>query len=213
MFSRIGHIRGEILIPIVYGVIERLLNGLLARDPDVVEKLKSQTEGLLLVEHTGLKQAFPIYIQASAPQLRLLYRPRMSARAQIKGDAGGFYQALVSKGHHTQGIQISGDVEWVMALWQLMKGYEWDWEELLAQAAGDSVAHRVGEQVRAFTHWAEQTRDNLAITSREYLQEEWRGLPTAVELERFYQAVDTLRDDVARCSQHVALLQQHKADG
>ena len=57
---------------------------------------------------------------------------------------------------------------------------------------------------QAFWSWSRRTRDTLLADTGEYLVEELRVSPPAVELEDFAAEVDRLRDDAARLEKRVA---------
>ena len=95
-------------------------------------------------------------------------------------------------------VKISGDVELGQQFKQVLDRLHIDWEEALSQLTGDIVAHKAGHFLREIGSWWANSRERLSANGAEYLQQEMWVLPTRAEVEQFYQAVETLRDDVAR---------------
>lgn len=103
-------------------------------------------------------------------------------------------------------VQIEGDVELGQQFKQVLDRLQIDWEEQLARVSGDVVAHKAGQLWRDLGNWWGLTRERLAANGAEYLQQEMWVLPTHHEVERFYQDVETLRDDVARLAAKLDIL-------
>lgn len=95
-------------------------------------------------------------------------------------------------------IDISGDAYTAQRFQQLLKYAKPDIEEELSQVVGDAAAHRAGQIARGFRAWVQDTRETVHSNITEYLQEESRDVPSRYEVDRFANAVDALRDDVAR---------------
>ncbi|HYF97705.1 MAG TPA: hypothetical protein VD770_01850, partial [Coxiellaceae bacterium] len=68
----------------------------------------------------------------------------------------------------------------------------------LSKFIGDTLAYQVMQKARGTFKWLKQSFDTVCGNTQEYLQEEARFTPSAAEVEDFYQAVATLRDDVDR---------------
>ena len=95
-------------------------------------------------------------------------------------------------------VSFHGDVRLAQRLQRILTGLDIDWEEALAQHTGDLVAVQLHQRARRFGDWLKQSADSLLLTTSEYLNEESRVTPTAVEFERFQTQVSELRHDVAR---------------
>lgn len=96
-------------------------------------------------------------------------------------------------------VQIEGDVELGQRLRKLVEKLDIDWEEILASACGDSVAHALMEQLRRARRQADSARERLAEDLADYLLEEARLVPRKEEIETFVEEVDELRAAVDRC--------------
>ena len=107
--------------------------------------------------------------------------------------------------------EIRGDVEVAERFGELLKLARPDFEDELARWIGDLAAHEVGRATRGLITWLDRAREALALNMAEYLQEESRALPAALEAQAFYADVERLRDDVERAAARLARLEQRKA--
>lgn len=107
--------------------------------------------------------------------------------------------------------EIRGDVEVAERFGELFKLARPDFEDELARWIGDLAAHEVGRATRGLIAWLYRAREALALNTAEYLQEESRSLPAALEAQAFYTDVERLRDDVERAAARLARLEQRRA--
>jgi ubiquinone biosynthesis protein UbiJ len=104
--------------------------------------------------------------------------------------------------------EVRGDLQVAEKFADLLKFARPDFEEELARWIGDLAAHEVGRTARGFVAWLRRAGAALAMNSAEYLQEESRALPAALEAQSFYSDVERLRDDVERAAARLARLEQ-----
>ena len=104
-------------------------------------------------------------------------------------------------------LELTGDAETAEAFQNLLMAATPDFEEGLSGIVGDAAAHSLGELGRGMGRWARGARSTMGANIREYLQEESREAPSRYELEKFTDAVGTLRDDVERLVARVSQLQ------
>ena len=128
---------------------------------------------------------------------------------EVDARVRGSVKALVNAAHSSdlsESIEISGDVELTHVVRQLITSVNIDWEELLAQRVGDIPAHQLGRMLRHLGAWCVRSENNLRMDVTEYLQEEIRVLPTAIETEYFMDQVDRFSSDVERVEARVQRL-------
>lgn len=113
---------------------------------------------------------------------------------------------LINAGH----ISLNGSTDVVEAFQVLFALVKPELEEELAGVIGDSAARQLTLVANGFTGWLRAARHSMARSSSEYLREESRQLPTAAEIEEFYQGVDELALAVDRADArlHEYVLQQ-----
>ena len=85
---------------------------------------------------------------------------------------------------------------------------EIDWEEYLSHFVGDIIAHQVGNCVRSFVDWNQQTAATMRQNMTEYLQEEIRYFPPREECQDFFNDVDEFRSDIDRMEARIQRLKQ-----
>ncbi|NNJ90507.1 MAG: sterol-binding protein, partial [Gammaproteobacteria bacterium] len=105
-------------------------------------------------------------------------------------------------------VHIEGSAALAQEFTSILKRIDIDWEEQLSRITGDILAHQIGNNLRAGSSWLSRNLDSTGLNFQEYLQEEARVLPGALELENFYQDVDRLRDDVERLAARIQRLLQ-----
>lgn len=103
-------------------------------------------------------------------------------------------------------LELTGDAHAAERFQRLLAFAKPDIEEELSAVVGDTAAHRVGEVVRGIGSWGREARATMGANIREYLQEESRDAPSRYEVDRFSNAVDTLRDDVDRLAARIRRL-------
>ncbi len=102
-----------------------------------------------------------------------------------------------------EGISFHGDVAVAQRLQKLIADVDIDWEEILSRQLGDVAgvqAYRLLHQAKTFV---QQSVYSLTSSGSEYLQEEVRVSPAAVEQEKFRADVTRLRHDVDRCEARI----------
>lgn len=102
--------------------------------------------------------------------------------------------------------RINGSVEFADTLGFVLRHLSWDFEEDLSRVVGDIAAHRIAGSLRTLTAWQKQAARNLAENTVEYLRDEKSVLPAPEEIGAFSEAVDRLRDDVARLEKRLQKL-------
>lgn len=145
--------------------------------------------------------ALAIYLIAGKDELRIateyeqdpdvLVSGSMLALMRMAGPAG---EAAIQHGE----VALSGDALVAQDFQKLLQYGRPDLEEELAVIVGDVAAHGIGEFFRGIGEWGHEARSTMRENVAEYLQEESRTVPTRDEVDAFQDAVDTLRDDVAR---------------
>ena len=103
-------------------------------------------------------------------------------------------------------VSISGDIQSGQRFSEILRSIEVDWEELLSNYTGDLLAHQLSEGLRSFTAWSKKAVDSLSRDLADYLKEESRQLPHAIEVEDFIKSVDETRLAVDRLQARIQRL-------
>ncbi len=192
----------------VFAIIESALNSTLRLDPATLNRL-SELEGKTF------------QITCTAPQISLLIQLRgdgigvqpdtgSMADAQIEGDSSALMQLLIepnkSDALFNRKLKVSGDTQAASQLQSILSNLEIDWEDKLAQWVGDVAAHEIGQQTRSLLNWGQQTVNSLLQNTEEYLHEEARSMPPRLEVEAFYNDIDTVALAADRMSARIKKL-------
>lgn len=105
-------------------------------------------------------------------------------------------------------VKITGDTHLGEQLRDWLNAMEIDWEDPLSRVVGDVAAHEVVTNVKSILAWGKSSLASLKQNITEYLQEEGRYLPTAFELQEFYDDVDVIRNDVERLATRIANIKE-----
>jgi len=104
--------------------------------------------------------------------------------------------------------ELTGHIHTAEQFAALLKHARPDLEEELSHWIGDVAAHGIGQAAARARAWLERAAAALRMNTAEYLQEESRALPAALEAQAFYRDVERLRDDVERAAARLARLER-----
>lgn len=106
-------------------------------------------------------------------------------------------------------INITGDHDFATDIGKVLSGLSWDIEADLSRVIGDTAAYESIQFAKKTSGAIKQQVVNTAEMLTEYWQEERPTIAKKVAVETFNQAVDTLRDDVARLDKKIEKLAQY----
>lgn len=187
------------------------LNRLLALDPASADRLARLNGRSIAVRLTAPE--LTIHIRFNNGALGLSLEPEAEGHAPDASITGSPAALLALARDPEQGgeaVEFSGDLGLVRDLRKLLAQADVDWEEQVARVLGDIPAHQLGNAARGFRSWVRASRQAAETGIAEYLTEERRELPTAVEAELFLSEVDRLRQDADRLAARLQLLEQHQ---
>jgi ubiquinone biosynthesis protein UbiJ len=121
--------------------------------------------------------------------------------AELAGGALGFARLLMGDPQdvlRSGAVRITGATEVAERFQALLEMARPDPEEELARIIGDVAAHQVGRTARGAAAWASKATDSLGRSLSEYLREERRDLPNAIEVTEFANDVDEFAAAVDR---------------
>ena len=191
--------------------MEAVVNRVLALDPELAEGL-TELEGAVFEIHVhGLDERIQLHPTARGVAIVPVEEEGgVAPHVTLSGPPFTLLRLLTTldtvDGVLPPEVSVSGDLALVQKLATLARRARFDWEEPLARALGDPLAHELGRGIRAFASQLLSAADTLAMDVGEYLREERRLTPTAIEVEDFAAAVDRIRDDVERLEARVGRL-------
>ena len=192
-------------------LLERLVNRLLAADPETREALADLAGKAAQVEL--LNTALPALLLAPTAD-------GVALREKGEGDEGDvlirgtplallgyFVGAQAGKPNLASALEISGDLRLAQDFQRALQGFEPDWEERLARWVGDLPARKINNAVKSGAGFLAQLADKIGMDLVEYAQYEKEFLPDEHEVREFNRAVDALLSDLERLKGRLERLQ------
>jgi ubiquinone biosynthesis protein UbiJ len=106
-------------------------------------------------------------------------------------------------------IVVEGDMTTASRFQALFERLDIQWESLLTQVTGETLAACLAFDLRSLHAWGKDTLNAWQMNVAEYLQEESRELPAEAEAALFYADVDTLRADAERLEARILRLESY----
>ena len=115
-------------------------------------------------------------------------------------------RALVDRSKLFSSVKLGGSVDVAETLAFVFRNLKWDAEADLAAVIGDIPAHRLVKIGRSLADSLQVAARNTAENIREYAVEESAMLVVPADMASFGEAVNRLRDDVARLEKRLVKL-------
>lgn len=198
------------LFKFVLSIFEKTLNRFLQLDPESKKNLQTLAGKVIVFESYDFK----IYWLFTQNKILITNQYDGSADAVLSGSVFDFARLGMNQDTATvfaTDIKMTGDTEVIQAFKNLFSQLNIDWEDQLSKITGDVIAYQIGSAMRLLNDWAKQSSKTLQVNLTEYLQEEARLLPTAIELNDFFIEVDQLRNDVERIEARIIRLKKEIA--
>jgi ubiquinone biosynthesis accessory factor UbiJ len=187
----------------VLGVVARACQCVLDSDPVSLQQLRGTVGRRLLMHITD--RALYLQCEMTADGLRLSWGTSDDvADVVLRGDMAAWLRcATWRRPGMSPGMKIEGDMLLAQTWQRVAHNIDIDWAALLAPWLGDSLSQILADTgAHATDHLAGVARRRLHDTVA-YAQEESCTLPAFQEAQIFYDDVDQLRDNMARCQARV----------
>lgn len=195
------------------GAIEIAFNRYLDFNPSAREQ--SQTLSGKVIGLTIRNSGLTFYFIPHQSSVQISVEPKTEVDAEIEASIGDLISMAMAENQQVAalkgGISIKGDMQTAEKFQGLLRGVDFDWEELLSQAVGDVFAHQVGKGLRSFFGGGNGAAKQAASRTADYLLNESNDVVAAEEISAFAENVDTLRDDVARIEARILRMEMSKA--
>ena len=191
-----------------YQVLETAVNKYLSLDPEIASQLASLHGKVIGINLSGTGITL-FFIPDQNGQLQVLSQYEGQPDCLISGAPLSLLHSSIADNPDSTfsgDVQVEGSSALAQEFTSILKHIDIDWEEQLSRLTGDILAHQIGNNLRASSSWLGRNLDSSSLNIQEYLQEEVRVLPGALELDNFYQDVDRLRDDVERLAARIQRL-------
>ena len=180
--------------------IETAINTALKYDPAAQKKLQSLDQQVLLID--CVTPSVQIAIEAHKQGVNLHKDWQGDATVTLKGSLVALVNLAINSKEASSfansGVQVSGNLETLRQLNELLSTLDIDWEAALAELVGDIPAHIVGEVVRKSAKFSADNKQRVTSALREISQEELKLTPTSDEYNLFKKDVRQLASDTDR---------------
>ena len=193
--------------PLLAAGLETALRQHLELLPEAAQRLRSLAGKVIALELLWGEQRHPLYIVLTATYPQVIDEYHATPDLTLCGTPLAFTR-LAQGQVQGSGVELRGDPALARVLQEALLA-ALDWQELLSQWLGDSLAYPLTYGLRHLFSWGQQLGQRVLRNSGDYLLYEAQTLPTSGALSVYSAAVDDLRDDVERLAARVARLQQH----
>lgn len=190
------------------GAVESAMNGYLALDPEVRARLTSLDGKVICIALKGFD--LRLYFLPVEEHIEVLSHYEGEPDTLLVGTPTDLLRLAALQSEEKlfeTGVEFHGDTELGEQFREILNGAEIDWEELLSRVTGDALARQLGNLARGVADTVTKGAATLRQDVSEYLREESRLLPTAIEVKNFLEDVDHLRLDADRLEARVQRLE------
>ncbi len=184
--------------PTVHTAAMAALEGALNRALDLAPQGQAALTGLgdcVFALHCTAP-ALDIYLQTGGSRLRLMGVYDGPVTTSVRGEATDFTELATAADPAAAlingNLELHGDSAPLIKLQRILTTLDIDWESPLVASLGDVAGHQLAQTLRAAFGWGRQASASLARQLDEFIHEEARLTPPALELEDFYNDVREL---------------------
>jgi len=185
---------------------EAAANAALRLSPHSIESLKELSGQVLVLECT--RPALTLYVHADEDgslKLRGVYDGEVATR--VRGSIEDFAElaraedpaAALINGN----LRLDGSSATLLSMQRVLSALDLDWEAPLVAGLGDVMGHQLAGMLSGTFAWSRQAGSNLQRQLREFATEEARLAPPPLELEHFYEDIQSLSERSERLAQRV----------
>lgn len=192
------------------GGAEALIDTALAHDPASASALAVLEGQVLLIESTLPPITIAVEPISSGVKLHDHWDGEASVSVQgtLVAMAGVALNAKESVSFSGTGIRVSGNLDTLNQLNNIMGNLDIDWEAALAEVIGDIPAHLLAQSVRSSAVFRANTVKRATTGLVEVAQEEFNLTPSKNEFETVAPEIRKLSSDVDRLAARLKRLQQ-----
>ncbi len=194
--------------------IEKLVNAVIARDPHVVKKLGG-FDGKS-IEVVSTTPSFTLSLRFEDEVLKLSAIDSQTLGIEVDARISGKAEELLSlllqdpekRALADSGIDIEGDATLIQDLQVTLASLDISWQDYLTPFLGDIISQELGEIETRMRDWSTAANDSLRRNVRDFLSEEARLAPSALEVDSFSNRLDRLRLSLDRVSARAELFER-----
>tara|TARA_B110000971_G_C20008052_1_gene500195 strand:- start:1061 stop:1744 length:684 start_codon:yes stop_codon:yes gene_type:complete len=184
---------------------ESLINGALKYDPATLRKMGELEGKVLLIESTmpPLKLAMETNDQGIMLHSNWQDKADTTVSGSLISIAGLAVNSASQASFSGSGVNMSGDLDLLLKINNLMAELNVDWEAILASVIGDIPAHLMADKLRKSAAMAKDVGQRAKSAAAEVAKEELRVTPTSPEFKGFSQQVRELSSGVERAAARI----------
>jgi ubiquinone biosynthesis protein UbiJ len=194
--------------------LETAVNSSLAYDPVTQQALTALDGKVLHIACTAPAQSVYVLFVGNHVELWSLFESLPDAT--LTGTPSGFLSLWRVREKATalteSGVTLSGDSMLLQQLQNISATLDIDWEALLAEHAGDVIAHQLGRAARSAGSWLQGARREAERLMSEFLQFESNTVPGRFEVQGFCRDVDDLQLRMDRLQAGIDILKKNRKD-
>lgn len=189
-------------MPAFVDFVVPLLNHLLERERWAGERLRPFAGQSACIG--GLPFALTMSVTDTGMFMPAVAGEEAAVTIELPADAP--FRLLIDPSSVFGAARLSGAANFAETLAFVFRNLRWDYEADLAAVLGDIPAHRLARTLGDGLAWQRSAAERLGRNAAEFATEEAGLVTPARDLAQFAQAVDQLRDDLARLEKRIALL-------
>jgi len=197
--------------------VEKILNTIVGRDPHIAKQFLEFDSKCIEIISRQPSLTLHLRFEDGAVRLSAIDTESLGieADATISGKAETLLRLLGQKSDQrplaNAALDISGDATLVQDLQMTIESLDINWQDYLAPILGDVLSNELGEVERSAKDWGRSAGGSMRRNVRDYLSEEARLVPTALEVDSFSNRLDHLRLGIDRLEAKTELLQRRLA--
>ena len=184
---------------------ESLINSALKYDPATLRKMGELEGKVLLIEST--MPPLKLAMETNGQGIMLHSNWQDKADTTVSGSlisiAGLAVNSASQASFSSSGVNVSGDLDLLLKINNLMAELNVDWEAILASVIGDIPAHLMADKLRKSAAMAKDVGQRAKSAAAEVAKEELRVTPTSPEFKGFSQQVRELSSGVERAAARI----------
>ena len=180
--------------------LEQIINGVLIHDPASAQQLAKMQGKIILIDSS--LPAIRVAVEPSTKGIILHHNWPDAADITVTGSlvaiAGMAINSAETVSLSGTGVNVSGNLELLRQLNQIMAGLDIDWEAALAELVGEIPAHLIAESIRNSAQYGTAALQRAQTALAEVSQEELRLTPSKNEFDEFMASVRHVTADIDR---------------
>lgn len=176
--------------------IETVINRLLEYDPEIANEIAGYSGKIILVDIDGIQ--VQLAIKPTSAGLELFFNKDVEADVVIKGKPLSLLSLLTNKQGNSvfpNDLELKGDINLAQRFQNTLKRLDIDWEEILSEYVGDTVARRATLLFNDVKANLFNFKESFKQSSSDYLRFETEMLPDQLLVDEFINDVDQIRNE------------------